>query len=106
VTSKELPLASKEAFEQIGVFTCLCRHGIVKFLIEFVQCGERYVFFFRYLSLLVLTLLCRAKHALAAVVKILEVFREDQGLGYDINCILDVTLRNSSLRDKVDKKCL
>ncbi|KAI0261897.1 hypothetical protein BC834DRAFT_829607, partial [Gloeopeniophorella convolvens] len=39
--TKELPPASKEAFEQTGVFTCLCRHGIVEFLIEFVQCGER-----------------------------------------------------------------
>jgi len=104
-TSKELPPASKEVFEQTGVFACLCQHGIVEFLIEFVQCGERYVFF-RYLSLLVLTLLCRAKHALAAVAKILEVFGEDQGLGYDINCVLDVTLRNSSLRDEVDKKRL
>ncbi|KAI0274602.1 hypothetical protein BC834DRAFT_839725 [Gloeopeniophorella convolvens] len=46
--TKELPPASKEAFEQTGVFACLCRHGIVEFLIEFVQCGER------------------AKHALAA----------------------------------------
>jgi hypothetical protein len=105
-TSKELPPASKEVFEQTGVFACLCRHGIVEFLIEFVQSGERYVFFFRYLSLLVLTLLCRAKYALAAVAKILEVFGEDQGLGYDINCVLDVTLRNSSLRDEVAKKRL
>lgn len=40
-TSKELPPASKEAFEQTGVFSCLCRHGIVEFLIEFVQSGER-----------------------------------------------------------------
>jgi len=53
-TSKELPPASKEAFEQTGVFACLCWHGIVKFLIEFVQCGERYVFFFCYLSFLCL----------------------------------------------------
>jgi len=104
-TSKELPPASKEAFEQTGVFACLCRHGIVEFLVEFVQSGERYVFFFR-LSLHVLTLLCRAKHALAAVAKILEVFREDQGLGYDINCVLNITLRNSSLKDKVAKKRL
>ncbi len=40
-TSKELPPASKETFEQTGVFACLCRHGIVEFLIEFVQSGER-----------------------------------------------------------------
>ncbi len=40
-TSKELPPASKKAFEQTGVFACLCRHGIVEFLIEFVQSGEK-----------------------------------------------------------------
>ena len=36
VTSKELLPASKEAFEQTGVFTCLCWHGIVEFVMEFV----------------------------------------------------------------------
>ena len=39
-TAKELPLASKEAFEQMGVFACVCRHGIVEFLIKFVQSAE------------------------------------------------------------------
>jgi len=39
-TSKELPPASKAAFEQTGVFACLCRHGIVEFMIEFVQSAE------------------------------------------------------------------
>jgi hypothetical protein len=39
-TAKELPPVSKEAFEQTGVFACVCRHGIVEFLIEFVQSAE------------------------------------------------------------------
>lgn len=39
-TSKELTPASKEAFEQTGVFACLCRHGIVEFMIEFVRSAE------------------------------------------------------------------
>ena len=39
-TLKELPPASKEAFEQTDVFACLCRHGIVEFMIEFVQSAE------------------------------------------------------------------
>jgi len=43
-TSKELPLATKQVFEQTGVFACLCWHGIVKFLMEFVQSGEKCVF--------------------------------------------------------------
>src|SRR5216684_1665157 len=60
-TSKELPPASKEAFEQTGVFACLCRHGIVKFVMEFVQSGERYVLFFRYHSLVVLTLITQGQ---------------------------------------------
>ena len=43
-TSKELLPAMKVVFEQTGVFACLCRHGIVEFLMEFVQSGEKYVF--------------------------------------------------------------
>jgi hypothetical protein len=43
--SKELPPPSKEAFDQMGVFACLCRHGIVEFLIEFVQSAEMCVLF-------------------------------------------------------------
>jgi hypothetical protein len=60
-TSKELPPASKEAFEQTGVFACLCWHGIVEFVMEFVQSGEKYVLFFRYLSLVVLTLIMQGQ---------------------------------------------
>ena len=43
-TSKELPPATKEVFEQTGVFACLCQHGIVEFLMEFIQSGEKSVF--------------------------------------------------------------
>jgi hypothetical protein len=41
--SKELPPASKAVFDQTGVFACVCRHGIVEFLIEFVQSAEMQV---------------------------------------------------------------
>ena len=34
------------------------------------------------------------------------MFREDQGVGYDINCVLDITLHNSSLREEVVKNRL
>jgi hypothetical protein len=40
VNLKELPLVSKEVFDQTGMFACLCQHGIVEFLIEFVQSAE------------------------------------------------------------------
>ena len=40
------------------------------------------------------------------VATILTEFGEDQGLGYDVNCVLEVTLRNSSLREDVIKKRL
>src|SRR6266850_2996092 len=39
---------SKEVFDQTGVFACLCRHGIVEFLIEFVQSAEMQVPFLSY----------------------------------------------------------
>ena len=45
-TSKKLLPAMKQVFEQTGVFACLCQHGIVKFLMEFMQSGEKSVFFF------------------------------------------------------------
>ena len=48
----------------------------------------------------------RAKHALAAVATILTEFGKDQGLGYDINCVLEVTLHNSSLREDAANKHL
>ena len=60
-TLKELLPASKAAFEQTGVFTCLCQHGIVEFVMEFVQSDERYVLFFHDLSLLVLTLIMQGQ---------------------------------------------
>ena len=34
------------------------------------------------------------------------MFGEDQGIGYDINCVLDATLRNSSLRGEATKNRL
>jgi hypothetical protein len=48
----------------------------------------------------------RAKHALAAITTILTEFGNDQGLRYDINCVLEVTLRNSSLWKNVANKHL
>ena len=34
------------------------------------------------------------------------MFGEEQGIGYDINCVLDATLRNSSLREEATKNRL
>jgi hypothetical protein len=48
----------------------------------------------------------RAKHALAAVATILNVFGYDQGLGYDINCVFNVTLHQSSLKNEAVEKRL
>jgi hypothetical protein len=40
---KEHTPATKGVFEQTGIFACLCRHGIVEFLMEMVQCGKQFV---------------------------------------------------------------
>ena len=55
---------------------------------------------------LILSLLHRAKHALAMVVTILNMFGYDQGLGYDINYVFEVTVHHSSLKNKAVEKCL
>jgi Kyakuja-Dileera-Zisupton transposase len=51
-------------------------------------------------------MLHRAKYALVIVSTILTEFREDQGLRHDIGCVLEVTLCNSSLQEKVVEKHL
>jgi hypothetical protein len=48
--ARELPPVSKEAFEQTGVFACVCWHGIVEFLIEFVQSAEMLVFMYSHFT--------------------------------------------------------
>ncbi|KAI0027008.1 hypothetical protein K488DRAFT_8790, partial [Vararia minispora EC-137] len=76
---KELTPATKEVFDQTGMFACVCRHGCVEFAVEMVQSGEL------------------AKYGLAIVSKILDVYGAHQALGYDINCVFNKTVANSSL---------
>ncbi|VDB91469.1 unnamed protein product [Peniophora sp. CBMAI 1063] len=75
---KEMPPATKEALEQSGIYILVCRHGVVKLVIEMVQSGEL------------------AKYALAAIRFVLDNYGSDIVVGYDIGCVLEGTLRRSS----------
>ncbi|KAH7917998.1 hypothetical protein BV22DRAFT_1108467 [Leucogyrophana mollusca] len=66
-------------FDESGVFMAVCRHGFSLVIADMVQSGEL------------------AKYPLAVVSKLLDVFGEDLGGGYDIGCKFKSTLNRSSL---------
>ena len=46
----------------------------------------------------------RAKYGLAAARLILDTYGDDQGLGYDINCVFEGTLRRSSFGEEAERR--
>ncbi|KAI0039816.1 hypothetical protein FA95DRAFT_1503682 [Auriscalpium vulgare] len=71
-----------QVFEQTGIFLTTCRHGIVEFVEEMIKSGEL------------------AKYALASLDAIMKTYGADQGVGYDIGCSMDSTVRSTSLSER------
>ncbi|KAI1792846.1 hypothetical protein LXA43DRAFT_886785 [Ganoderma leucocontextum] len=72
---------SWSAFHETGIFASCCRHGIMLWIIDMVKSGEL------------------AKFPLAVVAKLLELF-EKLLIAFDIGCVFQVTVSNSSLGAK------
>ncbi|KAG1893159.1 uncharacterized protein F5891DRAFT_1131377 [Suillus fuscotomentosus] len=66
-------------YDETGVFVAVCRHRFCLLIADMVQSGEL------------------AKYPLAVVARLLDVFGDGLGGGYDIGCQFKVTLDNSSL---------
>ncbi|KAG0691985.1 hypothetical protein DFH29DRAFT_986014 [Suillus ampliporus] len=66
-------------YNETGVFVAVCRHGFCLLIADMVQSGEL------------------AKYPLAVVARLLDVFGDGLGGGYDIGCQFKVTLNNSIL---------
>ncbi|KII92056.1 hypothetical protein PLICRDRAFT_677552, partial [Plicaturopsis crispa FD-325 SS-3] len=78
-------------FDETGIFLALCRHGFSLVIADMVQSGEL------------------AKYPLAVVAKLLNVFGNDLGGGFDIGCKFKTTLNNSPLGPRardLNHKCL
>ncbi|KIK32492.1 hypothetical protein CY34DRAFT_19014 [Suillus luteus UH-Slu-Lm8-n1] len=66
-------------YDETGVFVAVCHHGFCLLVADMVQSEEL------------------AKYPLAVVARLLDVFGDGLGGGYDIGCQFKVTLDNSSL---------
>ncbi|KAG1796177.1 uncharacterized protein BJ212DRAFT_1450658 [Suillus subaureus] len=66
-------------YDETGVFVAVCCHGFCLLIADMVQSGEL------------------AKYPLAVVARLLDMFGDGLGGGYDIGCQFKVTLDNSSL---------
>ncbi|KAG1906113.1 uncharacterized protein F5891DRAFT_1125597 [Suillus fuscotomentosus] len=66
-------------YDETGIFTAVCRHGFSLLIIDMVQSGEF------------------AKYPLAVIAKLMDVFGDGLGSGYDIGCQFKTTLNNSPL---------
>ena len=69
-------------FDKTGVFMAFCRHGFTLVITDMVRSGEQ------------------SKYPLACVEKLLDVFGENQGGGFDTGCQFETTLNNSTLGPK------
>ncbi|KAI1781831.1 hypothetical protein LXA43DRAFT_977885 [Ganoderma leucocontextum] len=72
-------------FDETGYVVCACRHGLVLWVVDMVRSGEL------------------AKYVLALLARILDHVPGRKLLGYDIGCVCEETVRNSSLGDEFKK---
>ncbi|KAL1746110.1 hypothetical protein HDZ31DRAFT_34840 [Schizophyllum fasciatum] len=71
-----------ETFDECGLFVSVCRHHLVQTFCPMIRSGEL------------------AKYGLATVNRLLDMFGEHQGIGYDIGCTHRTTISRSSLGEK------
>ncbi|KAJ7174442.1 hypothetical protein C8R46DRAFT_892382, partial [Mycena filopes] len=75
-------------FDETGIFLALCRHGFVLLLADMIRSGEL------------------AKYPLAMVDELLDAYGKKLGLGYDVGCHLEITIKKSKLSDKAKENLL
>ncbi|KAJ7678318.1 hypothetical protein DFH06DRAFT_1121808 [Mycena polygramma] len=75
-------------FDETGIFVALCRHGFVLILADMIRSGEL------------------AKYPLALVDILLDTYGEKLGLGYDVGCHFEATIRNSKLSERAKENML
>ncbi|KAJ7204885.1 hypothetical protein B0H12DRAFT_1243562 [Mycena haematopus] len=80
--SEELTSKMWGIFDETGIFVALCRHGFVLLVADMVRSGEL------------------AKYPLAIENALMDAFGKDIGLGYDIGCGHETTIKNSPLAAK------
>lgn len=83
-------------YDETGIFTAVCQHGFSLLIVDMVQSGKLYVWVILVLSANI-HISHRAKYPLAVIVKLMDVFGDNLGGGYDIGCQFKTTLDNSPL---------
>ncbi|SJL17576.1 uncharacterized protein ARMOST_21128 [Armillaria ostoyae] len=69
-------------FDETGIFVCLCRHGFVLLVTDMVCSREL------------------AKYPLAIVEQLLDLYRDDLGIGYNVGCKFGTTVLRSPLGER------
>ncbi len=82
--------------DETGIYSVICCHGIVQFLMDMVQSSELWVFWNQYCTTL-LSCMCSAKYPIAAADKLIHTFGSNILFAYDIGCTFSVTLSKSSV---------
>ncbi|KAJ7757897.1 hypothetical protein B0H16DRAFT_1314184, partial [Mycena metata] len=72
-------------FDETGFFLALCRHGFVLLIADMIRSGEL------------------AKYGLAMCNAVMDAFGSDLGIGYDIGCGHETTIKNSPLGERAKK---
>ncbi|KAJ7027665.1 hypothetical protein C8F04DRAFT_1266767 [Mycena alexandri] len=75
-------------FDETGIFLALCRHGFVLLLADMIRSGEL------------------AKYPLAIVNELLDAYGKKLGLGYDVGCHFEETIKKSNLSAKAKENML
>ncbi|KAJ7931898.1 hypothetical protein B0H13DRAFT_2308282 [Mycena leptocephala] len=75
-------------FGETGIFLALCRHGFVLLLTDMIRSGKL------------------AKYPLSIVDALLDTFGKKLGIGYDIGCHFEATIKNSGLSDRAKESML